>query len=1622
MVPSQIRISLAQITWSCDRSRPVIRLVMCIAGAITAGMWGGATAFGQLPQPTETVRQFVGPPRELLELLEQFRPLVGTDETVIAVRSLQRLLDSPEDYFLDELGSGSLKQQASSLFRGFSLRQREAYEREFGPTAERLWERVQQNSDPADWMALLQRYSGTSAGRQAMDWAATLALDRQEPLTAIRLWAELIADDDFEPEPIRLRRRSQLAMAWSLAGHQEQATAIVRNQPELLTAANRALDAVPLEAKQSPEALLRWFQSQRPASFGFTSDDSPWTQPLGNGSRNRSSGSVAVIHRSAWKQSLWSDDVAQALPSPVSSETWQTWRELSRQVLEEAGENGQVELPAASALLTDEYVVARGPTGLLAFHADSGRVAWHSVLVDPSWQRLSQSLRMQQPLTPLLASEVKSWLRDALLRNARCGELSCDDRFVYGVEPARDDELMLPMAQVRNPAFMPVPQPPPSNVLVCWELHTGRVRWELGGPRGDTGLAVAGHYFLGPPLVHQGRLWCLTETSGEIRLLELQPDGDGIKVAWSQALAVPMLPLHQSASRRWSALTPSVCGSLLICPTESGRVVAVDITTRQLAWSYQYASEALFPDRQSVLMGGRFGRSIAIASNESLAGRWFGGQPIVSQGRLLLTPRDASEMHCLNTATGELLWKQPQGSAVFCAGVTPAGVVVVHQQRVEVWSWDDGQPLWEQPLATETVAGRGLVSPGRLLLASQQNHLTTYDLASGRLLGETPVSDSLGLGHLLAARGRLLSRGPASIEVWPRQQDLEAQLTRTAVDNGLSAEELAFRGELALHRGDTVAALRDLRAADELEASSVYRTQGSRLLVEQLRSQPEQWPELQAELQRWSWGTPLATEVLCELAMAQARTRDWTTSCRSWFRLIDLLATLDRHRGQRWPMISRSGLQSVRLDRVIRAELASLWQYVPVEQRTELSQVWSIELQQRLRADPSYEQLRTFGDVLTDSVPDEQSALLQPLWIALLSKTGSQLSVRARWLEELARSDDQTLACTAIAALADSATQRQRFSEARFWLDQLTSRYADAPCIPELLLPPAQIPSKPDGSAAARAADPPANPAPAAKAQTASEPSAAAPPAGNTAGDSPPRDRPQPGGPRPAGTPPATGASLAAEIAARLPPLPAREGWPATEPKQNRRNTVLPVTRMQPVQVVGSLPRWWKDWSFETNEQTALLARDGAGRLCWRLALASLMGSEFVTARGAPFAYQLAANEHWMVLNLGSVCLTWEIRGPGEGPQFLWQKPLLSLSRNEGSWTTSSLRSQWMASGRRRVRAVESLADRSDWEFLGLGRDVMLFRWSQQLIAVEPRDGALLWSRDVGNADFDAALNEQLVTTYHDDQTIRSWSLTDGRPLSACRSNGDPHTWLWLGPTAWAELDWRQDGLICAVHNVNHGMATWEVAAIRGSRFCVLEDELISVDPDGRCEARDLLTGQLRWSATLPKPVKLSFLWCQRHEQQRWIFAGDSLIAQQDVGISPYDGNQQPFTGLVAQLTVSGSPAGDALPAGATMATVDWSTEVDPTAFDVLQPPTLPIISFAARLLYAPGKISNPTPLQRTTATFLDRRTGEVLYSVEDAMQHGTFHLLVDGDRNQIVAWFQQWQYEMEWPEPPPAP
>jgi outer membrane protein assembly factor BamB len=287
------------------------------------------------------------------------------------------------------------------------------------------------------------------------------------------------------------------------------------------------------------------------------------------------------------------------------------------------------------------------------------------------------------------------------------------------------------------------------NRLHCFDLKTGKLKWDLG--RGvEHGGEWSSSCFLGPPLPLDDKLYVLNQKDvprlGELRLACLNPaggqNGKG-SAEWIATLATMPEPLLLTPLRRTQALHIAYADGLLLCPTNAGRLIAVDRRTHKVRWTYTY-SQAKKP-----------------------GSGWVGTTPIIHDGKVVFTAPDGDAVYCVDLQTGKERWKAARDGDLYLGAVSSGTVLLVGPKRCRALRLADGRARWN--VETGAPSGRGSLSAGRYYLPLQRGtksgkaEICVLDLNKGRVLHSLRLPGGAVPGNLVFAEGILLSQSATEL-------------------------------------------------------------------------------------------------------------------------------------------------------------------------------------------------------------------------------------------------------------------------------------------------------------------------------------------------------------------------------------------------------------------------------------------------------------------------------------------------------------------------------------------------------------------------------------------------------------------------------------------------------------------------------------------------------------------------------------------------------------------------------------------------------------------------------------------------------------------------------------------
>jgi outer membrane protein assembly factor BamB len=721
------------------------------------------------PRPGFTGGVYLAVDDDVTRKLEAVREYHADGVWREVTQALQHLLDREEDCFVPAGRPGdegqertawvSARAEADRLLAAMPPAGRQVYETLSGARARHLLAEARRAGDPHRLAEVARRFLHTRAGAEAAELLGTYYLDRGEHHVAALCFDRLLKRAGADKAaPLTLFKA---CLAFRRAGEADRADEVW----ELLEA--RAGNGLDLGGRKVTLAEARKAVERVPARAATPPGD--WTVFRGTANRAGDARPVTPAEKPCWEAELTAEPFTQH------------W-------LRNAEANAaQVYLPGFAPLAVRGKVAFRTHRGISSTDARTGERLWDSVSLFGGLDTLTE---------PATHAHVNNWVSafqqhpQLLLENTALGTLSSDGVRVYAVEG-----LAVPPA---IPAFRATPAALRANALqeqqfnfakelndaapltrlAAVELDSGRLAWAQGGPADPKKKdPLADTYFLGPPLPLGGKLYALVEKEQDFRLVCLEP-ATGAPL-WGQPLAsFKTKMLHDPGRRTWAA-HPAYADGVLVCPTNAGAVIAVDLLTRSLLWAHTYAAEPPPPAAPApgVVIGKvrRPGiRPSRFVMPTQMTAAWKLSAPVIDGGKVFVTAPDGTALHCLSLRDGSLLWKaERQPDDLFLAGVVGGRVLVVGRGRVRTLDPADGREVWAEVVGIAT--GMGAAAGSRYYLPVRDAEIgrpgiVVLDAARGAVRARHPLPEGEPPGNLLLTDGLLVSQSNTRIAAFSAKQ------------------------------------------------------------------------------------------------------------------------------------------------------------------------------------------------------------------------------------------------------------------------------------------------------------------------------------------------------------------------------------------------------------------------------------------------------------------------------------------------------------------------------------------------------------------------------------------------------------------------------------------------------------------------------------------------------------------------------------------------------------------------------------------------------------------------------------------------------------------------------------
>ncbi|MCI0459424.1 MAG: PQQ-like beta-propeller repeat protein [Gemmataceae bacterium] len=622
----------------------------------------------------------------LARQLEAAHDYVKEESWVEATYLLQALLDTREDVLVSiRRGDADSKEgprwtgariEADRLLGNLPARGRELYETVRGPQARALLTEATQKGDLHLLAEVAERYFHTAAGADATRLLGVHHLDRGRFELASLCFGRLL--DRVGADRLPPATLVASVLAFRLSGNEGRARQLWTHLGTRVPTGVRLDDR--LVSLSELEKELTRFQASAAEASGRSE------QGLGS----------APLLEARWTQSTAHEaDTRQWVQSAV----------------QRTEDRSELVLPASVPVLAGDKVIYRSYRGIQAVDRQTGKRVWEAAS-DWSLDRMVGETRYRSYLTAWVSGYMAN-NSHLLFENSTLGTLSTDGSRVYAVEDLPIPPYPLSSASsgrrrgpVLEVTFGPdLTDPAHHSRLLALDTASGKLVWEIGG-RGETaGSELNDSHFLGPPLPLDGRLFGVVEKNQELRLVCL--DAAQGSLLWKQALVVPLNRLLGDVGRRVEALPPAYGQGILVCPTNAGVVLGVDLFQRSLAWAYVYREEGLPLDWEQL----GWGRRGWYTPRElpRLREDWKAAVPMIHADKVLLTAPDTSAVHCLDLHSGTLLWKAHRmEDDLYVAGIFRGKVLIVGKQSCRALGLADGKALWT--VETGLPSGQGVAA------------------------------------------------------------------------------------------------------------------------------------------------------------------------------------------------------------------------------------------------------------------------------------------------------------------------------------------------------------------------------------------------------------------------------------------------------------------------------------------------------------------------------------------------------------------------------------------------------------------------------------------------------------------------------------------------------------------------------------------------------------------------------------------------------------------------------------------------------------------------------------------------------------------------------------------------
>lgn len=750
-----------------------------------------------------------------------------------AAKALQAILNSDEDFFVRVVDEdpvtlaktdrwASVKYEANRLLGTMPTQGQKVYQDLFGRVAEIEVEKAQKADDVPKLAETAQKYFHTKAGLQANDMLATYFLDSAQFFQAALLFDRMmtLSSKQSEIKPLTLFKA---AITFRRTGDVQRSEDIWKQLlPQLEGAGGLQIGKQKVGIEKLQQILKN---TPKPQML----NPRDWSLVRGNLTNTAQTiGSPPLLSEMLWKRPIVRDksevtgelDPDGGVPDLISKAKGDI-RSLQNVPL----------MSGFFPLAIEGKLIYRTYSGMTAVHLQdvkddkgnviekAGQIAWKGIGFDGG---LALSLSNSQ-----LNDKLKQWIgtyqgshrefMNFVYENTLVGTLSADLKQVYAVD---DLAIPVPPAFVNqifggNPNFG-IPGLPKDikdrvlqNSLQAYNIHTGKNAWTLGhGDRRKHG-EFEDSLFLGPPLPVAGKLFVLNErANGELRLLGIDPVAGTVLSEQKLGTVEDQSRFVRDPNRRIHAVHMAYGEGILVCPTNSGYLMGIDLLSKSLAWAYPYR-EGKQAEKVPISPIQPFPNP-KLQQLPLLPSTWKVAPPAIDKGKVVFTAPDAKSLHCVNLRDGTMAWKKNKtDSDLFMAGAWNGRVLVVTRNSCYALDMHNkGNLLWEVTTGAMP-SGQGVASKNIYYLPLSNGEIVAIDVEKGAVTarnrpssGNAPVA-----GNLVFHEDVVVSQTEDEIVVYPQLVAKLEVITKEAEKFPADLAKQLYLSELQLANGEVQKAI-----------------------------------------------------------------------------------------------------------------------------------------------------------------------------------------------------------------------------------------------------------------------------------------------------------------------------------------------------------------------------------------------------------------------------------------------------------------------------------------------------------------------------------------------------------------------------------------------------------------------------------------------------------------------------------------------------------------------------------------------------------------------------------------------------------------------------------------------